>query len=568
MDSELREVIVSENFADLIIDYGGNVDILSRFQVYPMQLSNPLFAVVHLPITAITNQAVIEFGYATLPKLFGLISHESLEASGITRLRNIPNFDLRGQGVLIGFVDTGIDYSNPIFQNADGTTRIAAIWDQNIQSGNPPPIFGYGTEFSRSQINEALRSANPLEIVPSTDTNGHGTMIAGIAAGSSDVESDFEGIATGSDLVVVKLKPAKRYLKEFFEIPQDAVCFQENDIILGVDYLVQKAFELRRPMVICLALGSSQGGHGGRGFLSRYLSLIAPVPGIIVITATGNEGNARRHYLGRVDAVTRLDVVELNVGPGESGFCMELWGQAPSLFSIDIQSPFGEYIPRIAVSASENREITFIFEPTIINVDYVLVEGVSGDQLILLRFRNPTEGIWRFNVYERGDLSLDFNIWLPMEGFISENTYFIRSNPYITILEPGNAPGPVTVTAYNTADDSLYLNAGRGFTRRGLIKPDFAAPGVNITGPTLNQGFASFTGTSTASAHTAGVAALMLEWGISRGNIPGMSTIEFKVLAIRGARRSAELTYPNRDWGYGILDVYNIFDSLRTGVVS
>ena len=150
-----------------------------------------------------------------------------------------------------------------------------------------------------------------------------------------------------------------------------------------------------------------------------------------------------------------------------------------------------------------------------------------------------------------------------MSGFISDLTYFIRSNPYTTILSLGNARVPITVTAYNIQDDSLYINSSRGYSRTGVIKPDLAAPGVEVTGPTLNQSFAAATGTSISAAHAAGIAAMLMEWGVVRGNYPSMSTIEMKIFMIRGARRNQALTYPNRDWGYGILDIFNTFDSIR-----
>jgi subtilisin family serine protease len=285
-----------------------------------------------------------------------------------------------------------------------------------------------------------------------------------------------------------------------------------------------------------------------------------------VAVAAGNEGNSRRHYYGTVDPLIGYDTVELNVGANEAGFSMELWGQSPGIFSIDILTPSGEYVPTISAVINETREITFVFEPTIIYVDYRIVESESGDQLILMRFSNPTTGIWRFRVYERGGMSTGFHIWLPMEGFISPDTFFVRSDPYTTILALGNAEAPITVTAYNDADDSLYLNASRGFTRTGYIKPEIAAPGVNVIGPTLDQGFAEFTGTSISAAHTSGVAALMLQWGNVNGNLPDMNSIIIKKLAIRGARRDVNTIYPNRDWGYGILDIYNVFDRLRTSL--
>ena len=218
-------------------------------------------------------------------------------------------------------------------------------------------------------------------------------------------------------------------------------------------------------------------------------------------------------------------------------------GNTPSIYSIDILTPTGEYVPRIYTGRSISRVITFIFDETTIYIEYIMVEQTSGDQLILLRFDRPTEGIWRFNVYETGNLYMGFNIWLQKGGFISEGTYFLASNPYTTILSIGNGIIPITVTAYNTEDESLYLNASRGNTRTGVLKPDIAAPGVDVLGPTLQHDFAGFTGTSVAAAHTAGIAALILEWGIVRNNLPGISTTEVKKLLIRGARRDNNIVY-------------------------
>lgn len=562
-----RDRMVSEEYADLLIEYNGDMSVFDAFSDATVHIINFFYAVVHVPVETINENIIVEMGYSVMPTLYGIISEASLESSGIFRIRNIPAFNLRGQGVLIGIIDTGIDYTNPIFQYADQTTRIAAIWDQTLSSDNFPQNMGYGTEYMREQINEALQSENPLDIVPSIDLIGHGTMVAGISGGNEVPDSNFYGVASEAEFAVVKLKEAKQYLRDFFFVREDAICYQKTDIIFGVQYLIDLSVRLQRPMIICISLGSSQSGHDGRGVLSNYLSLIATRPGIVVVVAAGNEGNERRHYFGTVNRTVGYDTVELNIGENENGFTMELWGQAPSIYSVDILSPSGEFVPRIVSGVDVHRTISFVFEETIIYIDYQIVESQSGDQLILFRFDKPSPGIWRINVYESGDLSLGFHIWLPMEELITDETYFVRSNPYTTVLSLGNAETPITVTAYDDGDDSLYLNASRGYTRIGFIKPEIAAPGVNVIGPTLDQGFAEYTGTSVSAAHAAGIAAMIMEWGNVDGNLPGMNTVTMKKLIIRGARRDVDIVYPNRDWGYGILDIYNVFDSLRIGIV-
>jgi subtilisin family serine protease len=560
------EKIYSNDYADFLINYSGDLSVLEPYRESGINIINFFYAVVHLPSSTLTEDVMSKMGYSAIPSLFGMISEASLEASGILRVRSIPNFDLRGKGVLIGIADSGIDYTNPVFQYADKTSRIAGIWDQTIISDKIPAGMAYGTEYTREQINEALKSDNPFSIVPTKDENGHGTMVAGIAAGNEVPESGFYGVAPEAELIITKLKPAKQNLKQFFRLPENAVAYQENDLIFGIQYLLNYAAQVNKPIVICVTVDTSQYAHDGRGSTSSWLSLQSVFPGVITLFSVGNEGNAKRHYMGSVKEDKGYDTVELNVGQNETGFSMELWGTAPNIFSIDITSPSGEYIPRIDIRFNETREITFVFDPTEIYVDNQIIESQSGDQLILLRFTKPTQGIWKFRVYSRGIYPISFHIWLPMNHFITEDTYFVRPDPYTTLLSTSCASVPITVTAYKTEDDSLYIDAGRGYTRIDYIKPDIAAPGVNILSPAPDHGFSLVTGSSAAAAHTAGVAAMLLEWGIVNGNYPKMSTQDMKIFMIRGARRKVGVQYPNRDWGYGILDIYNVFDSIRSSV--
>lgn len=556
--------IYSNDYADFMLDYSGDVSVLNKYDSDSVSVINYFFAVAHLPVSEMTEDVISRRGYAEIPSVFGLISELSLESSGILRIRSLPNFDLRGKGVLIGIVDSGIDYTNSIFQYADKTTKIAAIWDQTIINDKTQEGIMYGTEYTREQINEALKTDKPLEVVPTKDEIGHGTMVAGIAVGNEVPASGFYGVAPDAELLVVKLKPAKPYLKQFFRFPEDAVAYQESDLDFGIQYVLNYAAKVNKPVVLCGACDTAQYAHDGRGSTGSWLSLQSSMPGIGVVMAVGNEGNARRHYLGKIAEADKPDTVELNVGANEEGFSMELWGMSPNTFSIDITTPSGEYISRIDTRFNESREITFIFEPTIIHVDYQMVESQSGDQLILLRFSKPTQGIWKFNVYGRGLFPMTFDIWLPMNGFIGPDTFFVRSDASTTLLSLSCAISPVSVTAYNAEDESLYLDSGRGFTRIQIVKPDIAAPGVNIVSPTLNGGFAEVTGTSAAVAHAAGVAAMLMEWGIVKGNYPKMSTQDMKTFMIRGARRKPDITYPNRDWGYGILDIFRVFDEIRS----
>lgn len=562
MIDEDRTRIIGDEYFDLIVEYRTNTQVLNLFEDATLHIMNDLYAVLHVPVEQFLEK-LSSIRYAEIPLLFGLTDEVSLDATRVLDLRRTAAFNLKGEGVIIAIIDTGIDYTNPIFRRPDGTTKIISIWDQSIHTGPSPEEANFGTIYTAEQINQALISDDPFAIVPSVDENGHGTMLAGIAAGNDVEEEDFYGVAPDSDLVIVKLRNAKQSVRNFFLVPETSICFQENHIMWAMQYCVDVARQLNRPLVICLGFGSSQGGHTGRSPVSVIVNILADIPNTGIVISAGNEGNMARHYYGEIDPQIGSNTVELNVSEEDKRFTIELWGNPPGIYSVDILSPSGEYIPRIPPALMVSRVISFIFETTRIFVNYQLIESQTGDQLILFRFENASAGIWRFNVYGHGDMATGFHMWLPMGDFITRDTYFIQPNIYTTVLAPGTAIIPITVTTYNPINENLYVNSSRGFTRDNIIKPEIAAPGVNYLAPTLSHTFEPFTGTSVSTAHTAGVVALMLEWGTVRGNDPGMDSGELKNHLIRGARRRANIVYPNRDWGYGILDIINVFESMR-----
>jgi len=565
MTVEEQYRIRSEEYADFIIEYGYNPQILEAFGDAVVHIINDAFAVIHIPLALITEDLLIQFSYAIIPNICGLTSDVSIRASGVDNLRRLPAFNMFGSGVLIGIVDTGIDYLNPIFQNANGTTKIISIWDQTIPSATAYPFQTYyGTEYLEEQINLALISDNPFDIVPSMDEIGHGTMMAGVAAGTANNEAQFQGAAPESRLVIVKLAQAKQYLRDFYFIPRDAVSYQENDIMWGVQYCILTARRVGMPIAICLGLGTSQSSHAGDSNLSNFLSFVGNYTNVGIVVSAGNEGNLGRHFFRMIDPDQISFPVELYVAEGDRNFSMELWGEAPARFSVDILSPGGEYIPIITAGLNINRRISFIFEETVIYINFQLVETLTGNQLILFRFSNISTGIWRFNVYSQTNLSAGFHIWLPMGDFISERTYFIQSDTYTTVLDPGNSFVPITVTAYNPFTQNIYEYASRGYTSVNVVKPELAAPGVNYVAPALNNEFIRYTGTGVSAAHTCGLVALFLEWAVIRGNEEFVNTMIIKSYFIRGASRDATQVYPNRIFGYGLIDIFNVFNILRT----
>lgn len=562
MAENCREQIVSEDYVDFIWRSNWSAEELEA--LYPnlcKQVINSFYVVFYANSSYLQPGYAAEYGYEVFPTLYTPLQNESLEASNILQLQNQPVLQLKGQGVLVGFIDTGIDYTNNCFLDGAGKTRILELWDQTDQSGETPPGIGYGTVYSRQRIEEALQAENPYELVPSKDESGHGTILASIAAGSEDESTGFIGAAPFSELAVVKLKPAKAYLKEYFMVPPEAEAYQENDIMLGVRYLHELALRENRPLVICIALGTNMGGHTGSSPLSAFLNTIGARAGRCITVAGGNEANQGHHFYGVLNQGESYQDVELRVAEEEYGLMLELWSNTPDVFSVSLVSPSGEEVPRVT-SGMRNFVFDFLFEKTIIYVNFQPLDPYSGEQLIAIRMSLPTPGIWRIRVYGEAVIHGVYNIWLPVTGFLSAETVFLDSNPDITLTEPANTETPITVGAYRAQNNSIYIDSSRGFTRKGRIKPDLVAPGVSVTGYGPGNVMKTITGTSASAAVTAGAAALMLEWGIVRGRRLSLGTLEIKQLMIRGAGRSNAQLYPNRSWGYGTLDLYAAFTAL------
>ncbi|MEG1144066.1 MAG: S8 family peptidase [Clostridium sp.] len=522
------------------------------------------YAITHLPLSDILPISMENYQYYTIPKLYTLLDTTNMEASGILKTLNQPSLGYKGRGTILGIIDTGIDYQNPLFINSDGTGRILGIWDQSLKGEgiaeeDPLPALHYGTEYTKAQIDAALQNEFPLTVVPSTDTNGHGTFLAAIAAGGELPTSPFTGAAPECFLAVVKLKPAKKYLRDYYFISPDAIAYQENDIMLGIKYLLTLSKEYMLPITILLGLGTNMGSHDGTAPLPSYMSAVSTSPGVVTVVAGGNETGFSHHYFGLISDSEPYDDVELKVAANEPGFTIELWAREPELYTLSFISPSGEQIPRVQDWSNKEHRLTFLLEKTVIFLDYQRAESETGSQLILMRFKDPAPGIWRIRVSNSLYIRGEYHMWLPIRGFISDETFFLRSNPNTTITEPGNAPLLITVAGYDHHDDSLYIHSSRGYTRQNVIKPDMAAPGVDVSVPDLPN----LSGTSIAAAHVAGAAANILSWAFTGQNDPYMTTSSVKSFLVRGARRNPIFNYPNREWGYGIMDLYNSFIQLR-----
>lgn len=562
--SNLLPAAMDETYGDFIFNYSASLSYLEYLQqFYPTNVINDTYAIVYAPLSETLQMPLNSYSYGSFPNYYVPMDSQSMNASGITRLQNQPYIPLKGTGTAIAIIDSGIDYTNRIFRNSDGTSRIAYLWDQTIVSENTPPRLNYGTEYTKADIDNALQSENPFDIVPSADALGHGTFIAGIAAGSENIQEQFIGAAPEATLIVVKLKPAKQYIHDFFFLPDDALIYQEDDVMTALSYVKNCAHRLGEiPLSICIPLGSNMGAHLGTSPLATFADSLNRQSQVAVSVAGGNEGNARHHFTSSIEPSVGVTEVELRVGELQQGFTLELWGDSPTTQEVTLQSPSGEMRPLFLEPPYSQQTLRFVFVNTIVFVNFILIENQSGRQLVLFRFNKPAPGIWKFMIQNKTSHTVTFHMWLPVTPLTSDDTYFLRSSPYNTITEPGNAKNVITAVAYNYRDDSIYLNSSRGFSPDNTIVPTLTAPGVDIKGPLPNNRYTTRSGTSIAAAHVCGAASLFLEWAIIYGNIPFINGTGIKNYFIRGTRRPRNIEYPNPEWGFGILDLYNVFQTI------
>ncbi len=558
--AECRDIIMSEEVADFIGRYSvTDEDVIKQYEGFCTQIVNDRYMIIYGEKNRLPEINLKNYAYSTIPKLFGLMDTTSVAATGALRLQNQRGLELTGQDVIVGFIDTGIDYTNDLFRYVTGQSRIVGIWDQTDNTGKPPEGFLYGSEYTREQINSALESDSPYDIVPHRDENGHGTFMASVCCGGYNEQQDFIGAAPNSFIAMVKVKQAKQYLKDFFLIQGSEPVYQENDIMLAMAYLRKLQLKFNKPIVYVLGMGSGNGSRSGNSPLAQTLDSAGNIIGSCVVTCIGNEASGQLHYSGVVTEI-HSDNVEINVGENSEGFVLELWGNVPDLFSISFLSPLGESSAIIPAKKSTSEVVNFLIENTTIEVDYSIVESGSGQQLIFMRFLNPSAGVWNIRVYGSNILFGNYNIWANLKRFMPPDVFFLKPNPNMTLTVPSGSENILTIGGYNAFNNAIYPQSGRGYTTDNNVKPDLVAPAVNVFGSgRINQEFVTKTGTSVAASLVAGCCAQLLEWGIVKQTEPYMKTNSIRNYLIRGADRSRDIEYPNGQWGYGKIDVYNSF---------
>ena len=543
---------------EVIVKYTGSLRKLE--EIFPdievTELSNE-YAVIRLPealMDAVTDRTEIE--YMEKPKRLFFSVQQGIRASCITSLytrkMGVGGTGLSGKGVITAFLDSGIDYRHPDFRKEDGSSRILAIWDQSI-AGNPPAGFRLGTEYDRNIINDALQQENIQEgyrICPSRDLSGHGTHVAGIAAGNGRSSNGRNrGVAYESDLLVVKLgTPGKNSFP------------RTTELMLGMDYILRKALELKQPVAVNISFGNTYGSHDGTSLLETYLSDMANYWKSVLVIGTGNEGSARGHTSGQL-VMGREQEVEFAVGEYEPALSLQIWKSYADEMAVLLIHPGGMQIGPIRQIQGSQR---FTLGQTQILLYYGEPRPYSPYQEIYLDFLPVRDyvdsGIWTVRLIPQRIVTGRYDMWFPAGGVLNEGTGFLLPREETTLTIPSTAAKVITVGADVARFGQLAGFSGRGFTGNGQVKPDLAAPGVEITSCAPGGGYTARSGTSMATPFVTGSAALLMEWGIVRGNDVYLYGEKIKAYLIRGARplgggRASGLLqeYPNPQVGWGTL---------------
>ena len=467
--------------------------------------------------------------YIELPKILYTSAYDSNRASCIPSVWN--NYNLTGEGILVGFLDTGIDYTHNAFKDTDGNTRIEYIYDLENE-----------VVYDKNKINEALKSEDPFSIVPEIDLSGHGTHVAGIACAGGNINFDNYGVAYKSSIAMVKIT-GENSLRAALS----------TQLMRGLKFLMDKSNEINKPLVVNISLSTNDGSHNGSSLLEKYIQTFTQLQKAVIVVAAGNEGNSAHHVGGEMKKEEDLD---LNIGDGEKGIILDFFKPVLVDVSVEVISPTG--ISTGPMGLSESYKERFVGREKIVVYSTgpkpFDIQGQTTISILPLG-DTITSGGWRIIVRKLNNYEGYVDVWLPIAEGLNERTRFLQPSVYNTLGIPATVEGVISVGSYNFLNNNLSAFSGRGVVRpEWLIKPDLVAPGENILSTVEEQGFDTKSGTSMAAPQVSGICALLFEWGIIRNNDPFLYGERIKYYLIKGAKRTIfGEAYPNPDLGYGFV---------------
>ncbi|PRR83178.1 S8 family peptidase [Clostridium vincentii] len=559
-----------EDSPNFLVEYRGNLkEEIDKISYACGDIITSTIGVISTPYQYL-NQLVRNVPSIIYINPRGMYVLQDISPSNVDYINNTkinPYLNLTGSGVLIGMVDTGIDYLNEEFKREDGTSRIMNIWDQTIQVGKDKSVY-IGDTYSNEEINNAINAykngGNPYEIVPSKDDIGHGTKIAGVI-GARGYNGQFQGVAHDSDYVVVKLFESINFRNRLKAngIEYNPV-YNDSEVLAGIEYLKNYSIKAKRPMVIYIGVGTTEGSHDGKSVMSKYLTSISGGRGIVIVAGVGNEGAAEGHASGYIENLGDIATVELKIPREIKYFSFNIWVQKPNRATLNVISPTGEESKFIKIVRNRLARTEFVFLNTTMEVSYFSPEHFTGHEVISINFNDIKPGIWKFQL--RGDYVTNgrYDIWLQPKITLPEETKFLESDPFITLTIPSTARKVATV-AYCGNENAILASSGKGSKAADTLdNPDFTILGINILTTQVGGGVTTVSGSSAATGIATGVCALLLQWGIVNGNDKTMNSIRVIIYLIHGADRSnPSYRFPNKGIGYGFLDLLGTFNVIN-----
>ncbi len=533
---------------DVIVKYSGRLVFPEEFEIKVAELSNE-YAIITIKESLLPALAQVpQIEYIEKPKRLFFEVMNGRRVSCIDQVQT-PRLSLLGRQVIVAILDSGIDYMNKDFRNIDGTTRILNLWDQTIQ-GNPPEGYYIGTEYSNEQINEAINQTTRvkrMELVPSVDTSGHGTSVAGIAAGNgSNSNGKYAGVARESELLIVKLGSPR---KDGFP--------RTTELMQGLDYVLKKSLEYQKPIAINISFGNTYGAHDGTSLLERYIDDISNYWKSVICIGAGNEGTGSGHTSGVLKDMEEA-VIRIAVQEKEPTINVQIWKYFQDIVDISIVTPSGITVGPIQEILGPQR---FVIGETEILLYYGEPSPYSVNQEIFIDFlprkNYINSGEWKVVLTPKRIVTGEYQMWLPSAGALNIGTGFLFPTKNTTITIPSTANRVISVGAYDALTLTYADFSGRGQeTNPRLMKPDIVAPGVKVTTTVGSDGYAEVTGTSFATPFVTGSAALLMEWGIVNGNDLYLYGEKVKAYFKRGAKELPGFDrYPNPQIGWGALCV-------------
>ncbi|MCI1931497.1 MAG: S8 family serine peptidase [Clostridia bacterium] len=544
----------NNNLTELIVKFSGDISGVADSLGGYAEILTCNYAVVTIPYENIDRLFEFkEIEYFELSKRVSRLLLLELNSASISYVQSEAAYGLSGKGVMVGIIDSGIDYTHEDFRNEDGTTRIVGIWDQTATDGNPPVGFRSGVEYSESQINEALESGTPYEFIPEVDLFSHGTAVAGVAAGNGRCSGGIEhGVAPQAAIAVVKIGN-----------PENPRFSKTTEILKGIRYLIDKAREYDMPLSINISYGTSTGLHDGRSLFESCIDSMCDIWKTVISVATGNEGSASHHFFTILQK-NKTESIEFSLSGNINGFNMTVLKNFSDEVNFELIAPNGD---TTGVITERKRLESMKIGGVTVSAFYDLPTVINSNQQVFFLFETEestfSSGIWVLRAICRDIVSGEINIWMPTVEEFGDETQFLRPTTDMTFTIPSTVLNVISVGGYNSFIGSFAEFSGCG---KPTFKPDLVAPAVNIYSARAGGGYDTYTGTSMAAPFVTGSAALIMEWGIIEGNDPFLYGQKVKAFLTRGAERNLNIQYPNSRWGYGKLDLKSSMDIIDDNV--